>query len=84
MRLCEMARFCAFLRFFSYQNSPQKKTQIGAEFCANVQKALYAIPPLVRPPFACHRTVRQAASRGVFAQMLDVVKGLGGLRTGIP
>ena len=65
MRLCKVARFCAifavlrfFVRFcalFSCQNGLQKSAnlRIIAQKCAS--KRFYAIPPLVIPPFACHR-----------------------------
>ena len=61
MRLCKMARFCAFLRvfalfraflcFFSCQNGLQKSA-ILLITVQNVQKALLCNTPLVIPPFA--------------------------------
>ena len=66
MRLCKMARlvhFCAFLRFVvrfcvlkiflpKWPAEKRKFTHNRAKMC---KKRFYAIPPLVIPPFACHR-----------------------------
>ena len=69
MRLCEMARYCAFLRIlvflsaflciFSCQNGLQKgaKLRINVQKCTQ-KKRFYAIPSLVIPPFACHMTLK--------------------------
>ena len=67
MRLCKVARFCAFLRVFALLGGfcaffttkmGCKKAQICTEFCKNVVKKeepFFAVAPLVIPPFACHR-----------------------------
>ena len=67
MRLCKMARFCVFLCVFCVfcaflcvfvptKMGCKKSAQICAEFCTNLcRKRFYAIPPLVIPPFTCHR-----------------------------
>ena len=52
---CIFARSCAFLCVSPYQDG-LKKAQICAESCKNAQKRFYAIPPLIMPPFACHRS----------------------------
>ena len=61
MRLCKTVCFGAFLHFFVHFVLPKwpAKKQIC---CKNVQKGLYAIPPLVKTPFACHRFNRNPDS----------------------
>ena len=58
MHLCKVARFCAFLHVLAFfvvrfllPKWPAKKARISAKLRRN------AIPPLVIPPFACHRQV---------------------------
>ena len=64
MRLCKMARFCAMLRFLGRlcafflpkkDAENRKSAQNSAKMCEMCKKRLYALPPLVMPPFACHR-----------------------------
>ena len=60
MRLCKMVRFRAFLRVFAlfcaflcvFFPAKIKFAQNRAKMC---KKRFYAIPPLVIPPFVCHR-----------------------------
>ena len=58
--LCIFARFCAFLcvsvRLFLPKWPAEKRKMVynRAKMC---KKRFYAIPPLVIPPFACHRIV---------------------------
>ena len=60
--LHSFVRFCAFLdsfvhfcAFFSYQNGLQKERKFAQNSAKMSKKRFYAIPPLVIPPFACHR-----------------------------
>ena len=65
MRLCKVARFCAFLRVFALFGAflcvfllpkwPAEKRKIVQNRAKMCKKRFYAIPPLVIPPFACHR-----------------------------
>ena len=58
--LCIFARFCAFLcvsaRFF-LPKWPAKKRKLAQNSAKMCKKRFYAIPPLVIPPFACHRVL---------------------------
>ena len=64
MRLCKMARscaflrvsalFCAFLRVFSTKMGC-KRAQFAQNVAKMCKKHFYATPPLVIPPLACHR-----------------------------
>ena len=60
VRFCELLRvlalFCAFLSVFSYQNGLQKSANFAQNSARMCTKRFHAIPPLVIPPFACHRT----------------------------
>ena len=63
MRLCKMARFCAFLRVFelfcaflcvfSFPKWPATKRELAQNSAKMCKRRFYAIPPLVIPPFAC-------------------------------
>ena len=77
MRLCKMAHFCAlcaFLRFFVRfcaflpAKMACRQAQIRTELCRHLQKKkrFYATPPLVVPPFACHRWSHSAWILGCF------------------
>ena len=55
---CVFAHFCAFLcvsvRFF-LPKRPAEKRKFAHNRAKMCKKRFYAIPPLVIPPFACHR-----------------------------
>ena len=56
--LCVFAFFCAFLCFFFLSKWPAEKRKSAhnrARMCK--KKCFSAIPPLVIPPFACHRSL---------------------------
>ena len=67
MRLCRMVCFCAFfvrafapfkMRFCAFFPAKMacRKAQVCTYSCKKMcKKRFYAIPPLVIPPFACHR-----------------------------
>ena len=65
MRPCKMARFCAILRVFVFfcaflcafflPKWPAEKRKFAHNRAKMCKKRFYAIPPLVIPPFACHR-----------------------------
>ena len=56
--LCISARFCAFLSVsvrFCMPKWAAKKHKFVKNSAKMCKKRFYAIPPLVIPPFACHR-----------------------------
>ena len=59
MRPCKMDCFCAFLCDFAVFVVPFFPAKDGLQKAQNrgkiCKKCFYAIPPLVIPPFACHR-----------------------------
>ena len=75
MRLCKngaflcilrvFALFSAFLCVFSCQNGLQKSTNLRIIAQKMCKKRFYAIPPLVIPPFACHRVYPDMCVWGV-------------------
>ena len=73
MRLCKVARFCESLRVsahflcvsvrFFLPKWPAEKRKIAHNRAKMCKKRFYAIPPLVIPPFACHRVNKSARER---------------------
>ena len=86
MRLCKTARFWAFLRVFALflccsvrffpakTTCTKKKARNPAKMC---KKRFHAIPPVVIPPFACHRNMQGRGKKGDVRKLICCLTRLG-------